>query len=127
MAVDGQVGLEAVHLPAPRVSLDLDVHEPEVVPVEDDHPGARAEDRAVEPPYSLVETVEPHQAHERRRLAAGDHEPVEPVELLRLANFHHVCTEPAEHGRVLAKVALDCEDADSHENSVVTALAQSSS
>src|SRR5262249_38776737 len=44
LAVDVEVGLEAVHLPPPRVSRNLEVDEPEVVAVEHDHPRARAED-----------------------------------------------------------------------------------
>src|SRR5437773_9136690 len=47
---DVDIGLEALHLTAERVPLHPDVHEPEVVPVEDDHAGARAEDRRVEAP-----------------------------------------------------------------------------
>ena len=85
-----------------------------MVPVEDDHPGAGAEDRAWELPHRLVEPVEPHQPHERRRLAARDHEPVETLELLRLAHLDDVGAERAQHRRVLAEVALDCEDADLH-------------
>ena len=46
VARDVEVGLEAVHLPPPRVPLDFEVDETEVIPVEDDHPRARAEDRA---------------------------------------------------------------------------------
>src|SRR5215831_15921824 len=45
VAVDEKVGFEAVHLPPPRIALDLDVDEPEVVPVENDHPRAGAENR----------------------------------------------------------------------------------
>ena len=93
LALDVEVGLEAVHLPAPRVPRDLEVDEPEVVPVEHDHPGARAEIGAAELAHRLVEPVEPHQPHERRRLAARNHEPVEPVELLRLAHLDDVRAE----------------------------------
>src|SRR5438067_4439743 len=81
VAREPQVGLEARDLPAVGVPLDLEVDEAEVVPVEDDHPRARAEDRAGERAQRLVEPVEAHQPHERRRLAAGDDEPVEAVEL----------------------------------------------
>ena len=116
-----EIRLEAVHLPAPRVALDLEVDEPEVVPVEDDHPGARPEDRAVELTERLVEAVEPHQPHERRRLAAGDHEPVEPVELLGLAHLDDVRAKAAQHRRVLAEVSLHGEDADLHGEIVVAA------
>ena len=62
----------------------------------------------------LLEPVEPHQAHERRRLAAGDDEPVEAVELLGLANLDRVRAEPAQHRRVLPEVALDGQNADLH-------------
>ena len=82
-----------------------------MVAVEHDHPRARPEDRGLEPPHRLVEPVEAHQAHERRRLAAGDDEPVEPVELLRLAHLDGVGAEPPQHRRVLAEVPLDGEDA----------------
>ena len=70
--------------------------------------------RPLEPADRLVEPVEAHQPHERRRLAARDHEPVEPLELLRLAHLDDVRAEPAQHRRVLAEVALHGEDADPH-------------
>ncbi len=53
-----EVGLEAVHLAAERVAPRPPVAEAEVVAVEDDHPGARPEDRAVELANRLVEAVE---------------------------------------------------------------------
>ena len=62
--------------------------------------------------HRLVEAVEAHQPHERRRLAAGDDEPVEAVELLRLAHLDHVRAEAAQHRRVLAEVALHRQNAD---------------
>src|SRR5256714_2626139 len=107
-----KVGFEARDLPAVGVSLDLDVEEGEVVPVEHDHPRTRAEDRAAERTQRLVEPVQAHQAHERRRLAAGYYEAVEPVELLGQPHLDHVGAEPAQHRRVLAEVALDGQDAD---------------
>ena len=42
----------------------------------------------------------------------GIDEPVEPVELLRLAHLDDLRAEPAQHRRVLAEVALEGEDAD---------------
>ena len=69
---------------------------------------------SAEPPDRLLQAVEPHQAHDRRRLAAGDHETVEAVELLRQPHLDHVRAERAQHRRVLAKVALHSEDADRH-------------
>ena len=49
---------------------------------------------------------------DRSRLAAGDDEPVEPVELLGKAHLDRLRAEPPQHGRVLAEVSLHGEDAD---------------
>jgi hypothetical protein len=89
-----------------------------VAPVEQDHPGAGAEDGAAEALHRLVEPVEPHQASDRGRLAARDDEPVEPFEILRQPHLDHVRAEPAQRCRVLAEVALECEDADRHRGEV---------
>src|SRR4051812_33249051 len=51
--LDAAVGLEARALPAERVALAVDVAEAEVRAREPDHAGARAEDRAGEPPHRL--------------------------------------------------------------------------
>jgi hypothetical protein len=107
-----EVGLEARDLTAVGIPVDEDVDEVEVRAVEHDHPGAGSEDRRAESPHRLVEAVEPHQPHERRRLAARDHEPVEPVELAGDAHLDGLGAEPPQHGRVLAEVALDGEDTD---------------
>ncbi len=72
-----EIGLEAGELAAIAVALHVDVHEPEMRTVEQDHPRAGAEDRRGEAPDRLLEPVEPHQAGDRRRLPARDHEPVE--------------------------------------------------
>jgi hypothetical protein len=114
VAREREIGLEARDLAPIRIPVDDEVDEPEMLAVEDDHPRASPEHRLLEPAHRLVEPVEPHQAHERRRLAAGDHEPVEPFELLRLAHLDDVRAELAQHRRVLAEVALHCEDADRH-------------
>ena len=114
LAVQMQVGLEARELPAVAVPLDLDVDEPEVSSVEQDHPGAGAEHGSGELPDGVLQAVEPHQAHDRRRLAAGDHEPVEAVQLFRQPHLDHVGAERAQHRRVLAEVPLHSEDADRH-------------
>src|SRR4051794_34998196 len=58
---DVEVGFERVHLAAERVSPSRKVGEAEVLAVQDDHPGARAEDRRVETAQRLVQAVEPHQ------------------------------------------------------------------
>src|SRR3954469_5422174 len=59
---DVEVSLERSHLPPERVALGPEIAEPEVVPVEDDHPGAGPEDRRAERAKCLVEPVEQHQA-----------------------------------------------------------------
>ena len=69
---------------------------------------------AGKPPDRFLEAIETHQAHDRRRLAAGNDETVEAVELLRQTHLDHVGTERAQHRRVLAKVALHSENADRH-------------
>src|SRR4051794_24060976 len=109
---DVEIRLEARDLAPERVAPHAEVAEREVVAVEDNHPGARPEDRLREIPERLVEPVEPHQPHERRGLAAGDDEPVESLDLLGLANLDDVRAQPAQHRRVLAEVSLDGEDAD---------------
>src|SRR5439155_2869277 len=73
VAGEREIGLEARDLAAVGVPVDLDVDGAEVLPVEHDHPSAGAEHGAGELAHSLVEPVKAHQAHERRRLAAGDH------------------------------------------------------
>ena len=116
LALELQIGLEARELAAVAVALDLEVDETEMGAVEQDHPRARAEHGGREAPDRLLQAVEPHQAHDRRRLTAGDHESVEPVELLRQPHLDHLGAERAQHRRVLAKVALHCEDADRHDS-----------
>src|SRR5215208_2138140 len=109
-----QVGLEARHLPSIRIAVDVDVHEAEVVAVEHDHPRTRSEHRPLKSSDSLVEAVQAHQSHERGRFPSGDHETVQSLELLRLPNLDRLRTEPTQHLRVLAKIALNGKDADSH-------------
>ncbi len=62
----------------------------------------------------VLEPVEPHQAHERRRLAAGNDEPVEALQLLGLAHLDRLRAEAPQHRRVLAEVPLQGQDADPH-------------
>src|SRR4051794_5705976 len=115
LAHQGQVCLEARDLPSIRVPVDVDVNGAEMSAVEHDHPRAGAEEGAGELAHRLVEAVEPHQAHERGRLAARDDQPIEPLQLLRLADLDGVGAEPTKHRRVLAEVSLDCQDADRHD------------
>ena len=107
-----EVGLERGDLAAEGVPAHREVDEAEVVAVEHDHPGARPEDRRLEAADRLVEAVEVHEPRERGRLAARDHEPVEPVQLLGLAHLDHVGAEAPQHRRVLAEVSLHGEDTD---------------
>src|SRR5689334_4719231 len=109
---DIEVGLEAVHLPAEGIAADGDVCETEVVAVEHNHPGARAEDRRLERAQRVVEVVQLHHARHRGRLAAGDDQAVEAVELLRQAHLDRIRAETAQHPRVLAEVPLHGKDAD---------------
>src|SRR5918995_7090650 len=122
--LDVEVGLEARDLAPVGVSVDDEIDETQVVAVEHDHPSACAEHGSLEAADRLVEPVEPHQAHERRRLAAGNDEPVEPVELLRLAHLEDVCPESAQHRHVLAEVPLEGEDADLHGSILPTEFAR---
>ena len=80
-----------------------------MVAVEQDHPGARAEDRLLEAAQRLVEPVEAHQPPHRGRLAARHDQPVEAVELLRQAHLDRLGAETSQHGRMLAEVSLYCE------------------
>src|SRR5690349_11396923 len=84
LADDVELGLERRNLAPEGVPPHRQVDQPEVLPVEHDHPGARPEHGAVERSHRLVEAVEAHQPHEGRRLAARDHEAVQPGELLGL-------------------------------------------
>src|SRR5437763_1974257 len=88
-----EIRLEARDLPPVRVSLDVDVDEPQMVPVEHDHSGACAEHGRRELTQRIVEPVEPHQSHERRRLPSRNDDPVETLELLGLAHLDDVRTE----------------------------------
>src|SRR6266576_2557290 len=99
---------------AVELGQDLDVDEAEMVAVEHDQAGACAEHRLLEDADHILEPVEPHQAHEGRRLAAGNDEPVEPCELLRLAHLDRLRAEPPQHRRVLAEVPLQGEDTNLH-------------
>src|SRR5439155_27166144 len=109
---DIEVGLEALHLAAERVAPRPVVAEAEVVAVEDDHPGARAEDRVAEPAHRLVEAVQPHEPADRGGLPARDDQAVDPRQLLGEPDLDRLCAEPPQHGRVLPEVPLHGQDAD---------------
>src|SRR3954447_7544469 len=110
-----EVGLEGVQLAAERVALGDDVHEPEMLAVEHDQPGARAEDRpalrvevAQRAGQALARDAERH----RRRLAARHDETVEAVEVGRGADLADVGAELAQDLRVRGEAALQREHAD---------------
>src|SRR3954451_15448720 len=116
-----QVCLEAAHLAAERIAADDDVGQAEQrlarlrvdgVAGDEDHPGARPEDRLRGRAESLVEAVELHEPADGGRLAARDDEPVQPGELLRLADLDGIGAEGAQGRDVLAEVPLEGEDAD---------------
>src|SRR6187402_356932 len=79
VAGEREVRLEARDLAPVRVPIDDEVGEAEMVAIDEDHSRARAEDRRREPADRLVEAVERGELEDRRRLAARDHEPVEPL------------------------------------------------
>src|SRR6266516_1312396 len=109
---DVEIRLEAAHLAAERVAPRPVVAEAEVVAVEDDHPGARAEDRAAEPAHRLVEAVQPHEPADRGRLPARDDQAVEPRQLLGEPDLGRLRAESPQDGGVLAEVPLQGENAD---------------
>jgi len=112
LAREGEIGLEARHLPPVGVSLDLEVDEAQMPPIEHDHAGARAEDGPLELPDRRFEPVEAHEPQNRRRLAARNDEAVQAGELLREADLHDVGAERAQYTGVLAEGALDGEYTD---------------
>ena len=115
MPGDLEVGLEGADLAAERVAPARVVGEPEVLAVEHDHPRARPEHRragAHQVAQRLGEPLALDPERHRRRLAARDHEPVEPVEVGGHAHLAHLGAEAAQHARVRLEVALEREHAD---------------
>ncbi|MBM2822328.1 MAG: hypothetical protein HW413_1074 [Thermoleophilia bacterium] len=108
------VGLEALHLATVGVAIDLEVCDAKMLPVEHDHPGARPENRPPILTDRVIQAVKPGQVHDRRRLTARDHEPVQPVEILGQPHFDHLRAESAQDVGVLAEGALQRKNADSH-------------
>ena len=114
-ALHVHVLLEAADLAPEGVAARLDVHQAQVRAVEHDQPGAGAEHRppaAHEVPYGLLEAVglDPH-AH-RRALAAGEDQPVEPIEVTGAPDLHGDRAEAPQRIAVGLEAALDCEHAD---------------
>jgi hypothetical protein len=107
-----EIGLEARHLPSVCISAYREIDEPEVFAVEEDHPGARPEDRGAEAADGVPEAVDPDQAGDRRRFATGDYEAVEATQVVGLADLDGVRAQPPQHRCVLAKVSLHRENPD---------------
>src|SRR3954454_12650346 len=110
-----EVGLERADLAAERVAPGLDVHQPQMVAVEHDQAGARAQHRragAHELPERLGQALGGDAQRHRRRLAAGQHEAVEAVEGGGRPHLAHVGAEVAQHPQVRVEAALQRQDAD---------------
>jgi hypothetical protein len=108
-AGDLEVGLKALQLPAEGVAARRRVDKAEVLGVADDQAGARAEDR---PPRLVVgaqcglEARGGDQLADRGRLAAGDDQPVETLQMLGRTDLDRVRAEPAQGLRVRLEVTL---------------------
>ena len=111
-----EVLLEGVQLAAEGVALGDDVHQPEVLAVEHDQPGAGAEDRAarrVERAQRLGEALAGDAERHRRRLAAGHARARRgPSRSAGRADLADVGAERRQDARVRAEAALQREDAD---------------
>ena len=119
---DVDVRLEAVDLPPVGVALDFDVeHADERLIASDDAFGQRDEAGAGAPdgdagvgeaPDRAGEAVETEKAVERRRLAAGDDQPVEAVEVLGETHAAGLGAQLFQPRSVLGEVSLQGEYAD---------------
>src|SRR5262245_57849289 len=113
-----EIGLERVDLTAERVAAHRDVepterllpHDPALDPVgEQDHPGTRAEGGhpAPKPLAQRLEQLERHrELVHGGALAAGEDEPVDPIELLAPAYGQRGRAGAGQHAQVLPYIAL---------------------
>jgi len=109
-ALDLEVGLEALQLAAEGVAAGGGVDQAEVLVVADDQPGAGAENRAARPMMGANRRRQPRRLDplaDRRALAAGDDEAVEPAEVVGGANLGCLGAELAQRPRVRLETALD--------------------
>src|SRR4051794_26253765 len=107
-----EVGLEGADLAPEGVAFGADVHHAEVVAVEHDQPGARPEDRAVEGPQGAGEAFALDAERHRGRLAAGDDQAIEVLEIGRRAHLPGLGPERAQELRMGVEVALESKDSD---------------
>src|SRR3990172_9387623 len=122
-ALDVQVGLERVDLPAVGVALDRYVHEgkqrleTDHSLGHDDHPGAGAEHRhpgACSLQHGFDESGRGRELGDRGALAAGDRQHVDAREVLRRTDLYRRGADIGEHTNVLAEVTLQREDPRPH-------------
>src|SRR3954449_4412059 len=121
---NGEVRLERVQLAAECIALDGHVEQRQhgLVAVgdvlgEDDHAGARAEQRRPargELEDGLAHSPAVDEAAHGRALAARQHEPVEVLDLLGQANLDRLHADGTEDVDVLREGALQCQNADLH-------------
>ena len=112
-AGDLEVGFKRVQLTAERVALRDHIEDPQVSPVEHDHAGARTENRlagggkrtqGIAEPFAL--DAERH----HRRLAAGHHQRVKPVEVSRDPDLARARAKSLQHLLVRCEAALEGEN-----------------
>ena len=107
--VELEVGLEARDLPPERVPAGDDVEHAQVLAVEHDQAGARAEHRLAGPhqvAQRLDEALALEPERDRGRLAARDDQPVDLLEVGGGAHLARLCAEVAQHPCVRLEVAL---------------------
>src|SRR3954454_20089250 len=127
-ARDAEVGLEGADLAAERVAAAGVVGQAEVLAVEHDHPRAGAEHgraAADELAQRLRQPLALDAQRHRGRLAAGHHEPVEPLEVTRHAHLARLGAELAQEAAVGLEVALQRQDADERRRHYQPRLARS--
>ena len=123
--VEIEVGLEGAQLTPERVALGADVEHSEVIAVEHDHPGARPEHRRTGAGQVAQRVAEPLPLDSERdhgRLAPGDYQRVEPLEVGRHADLAAVGADPRELG-VRLEAALQGQDPDHAGRSARSAVA----
>jgi hypothetical protein len=107
---DLEVGLEALQLAAEGVAPGGRVEEAEVLGVADDQAGAGAEDRPARLVMGAQRRLQPaglDPLADRRALAAGDDEAVEPSQLLGSADLDRFGAEPAQGADVGFEAPLE--------------------
>ena len=110
-----EIRLEGMDLTPERIAIAAHVHDRQVIAIEHDQAGAGAEDRDATRGERAQRRGEPlalDPERHRRRLAAGHHQPVEPVEIGRHAHLARPRAELAEHAPVRREAALEREHPD---------------